>query len=79
MLVYLPESIPEDDTCRTLEIFFSIDSCPESRPQTTWVVWGRDSSGLLSKLESDWSVYDSFSDLFRVRGRAKVRLGLGTY
>ncbi len=33
----------------------------------------------ISKLESDWSVYDSFSDLFRVRGRAKVRLGLGTY
>ncbi len=36
-------------------------------------------SDLFSKLESDWSVYDSFSDLFRVRGRAKVRLGLGTY
>ncbi len=33
----------------------------------------------ISKLESDWSVYDSFSDLFQVRGRAKVRLELGTY
>ncbi len=34
---------------------------------------------LFSKLESDWSVFGSFSDLFRVRGRAKVRGGLGTY
>ncbi len=34
---------------------------------------------LFSKLESDWSVCGSFSDLFRVRGRAKVRGGLGTY
>ncbi len=26
-----------------------------------------------SKLESDWSVYNSFSDLFRVRGRGKAK------
>ncbi len=46
----------------------------------TRLVWPRTIvPDLFSKLKSDWSVYDSFSDLFRVRGRAKVRLGLGTY